>query len=79
VREGDALVIYGLRLQDGRNHYHAVLVLEAEPMTGVPMTVADNQGRPRLRTLASAMRAAPLRHIDHRIRVDFDRLEVASR
>ncbi|MCB9596917.1 MAG: hypothetical protein H6719_29610 [Sandaracinaceae bacterium] len=77
VRPGDALVIHGLRLQDGRNHYHAVLVLEVEPITGVPMTVADNQGRPHLRTLGSAMRAAPLRSIKHRIRVDFDALEAA--
>ncbi|MCA9608334.1 MAG: hypothetical protein KC619_22145 [Myxococcales bacterium] len=77
VRPGDALVIYGLRLQDMRNHYHAVLVLEVEPMTGVPMTVADNQGRPHLRTLTSAMRAAPLRSIAHRVRVDFDALEGA--
>lgn len=81
LRPGDALVIYGLRLQDMRNHYHAVLVLEVEPMTGVPMTVADNQGRPHLRTLTSAMRAAPLRSIAHRVRVDFDALEgpVATR
>jgi len=75
VRQGDALIIHGLRLQDMRNHYHAVLVLDVEPMTGVPMTVADNQGRPRLRTLTSAMRAAPLRSINHRIRVNFDAME----
>lgn len=79
VRPGDALVIHGLRSQDMRNHYHAVLVLEVEPITGVPMTVADNQGRPHLRTLTSAMRAAPLRSIAHRVRVDFDALEVAAR
>jgi hypothetical protein len=69
-REGDALVIYGLRLQDHRMHHHALLVLRTEPMTGVPMVVADNQGRPQLRSLVSAMEAAPLRSIHHRLRLD---------
>lgn len=70
VRAGDVLVIHGLRLQDGNLHYHAVLVLRTEPMTGVPMVVADNQGRPRFRTLAGAMRAAPLRSVKHRLRFE---------
>jgi hypothetical protein len=69
-REGDALVIYGLRLQDMRNHHHAILVIRTEPMTGVPMVVADNQTRPRFRTLAGAMQAAPLRSIHQRLRLD---------
>ncbi len=76
-REGDALVVYGLRLQDMRNHHHALLVLRTDPMTGVPMVVADNQGRPALRTLTSAMQAAPLRSIAHRLRLDLVALESA--
>ncbi|MFO0685843.1 MAG: hypothetical protein U0234_27540 [Sandaracinus sp.] len=76
-REGDALVVYGLRLQDMRNHHHALLVLRTDPMTGVPMVVADNQGRPALRTLTSAMQAAPLRSIAHRLRLDLVALEEA--
>jgi hypothetical protein len=69
-REGDALIIHGLREQDMRMHYHAILVIRTEPATGIPMVVADNQGRPHFRTLVSAMRAAPLRSIDHRLRID---------
>ena len=69
-REGDALVIYGLRLQDNRMHHHALLVIRTDPMTGVPMVVADNQGRPRFRTLVGAMEAAPLRSIHHRLRLE---------
>lgn len=74
IQEGDTLIIHGLREQDMRLHYHAVLVLEVEPISGVPMVVADNQGRPRLRTLTSALRAAPLRSIKYRLRPDFDAL-----
>lgn len=73
-REGDALVVYGLRLQDYRRHYHALLVIRTDPMTGVPMRIADNQGRPQFRTLESAMRAAPYRRIVHRLRLDLDAL-----
>jgi hypothetical protein len=69
-REGDALVVYGLRLQDMHMHHHALLVIRTDPMTGVPMVVADNQGRPQLRSLANAMQAAPLRSIHHRLRLD---------
>ncbi len=71
IREGDALIIHGLRLQDMRLHYHSVLVLRTDPLTGVPMVVADNQGRPRVGSVVTAMRAAPLRAIKYRLRVDF--------
>lgn len=74
VREGDLLVIHGLRLQDGRLHNHAILVLRTEPITGVPMVVADNQGRAHLRSLVGAMRAAPLRAVKQRLRPRFDLL-----
>ncbi len=73
-REGDALIVHGLRLQDYRRHYHALLVIRTDPMTGVPMRIADNQDRPRFRTLESAMRAAPYRRIVHRLRLDLDAL-----
>ena len=45
---------------------------------GIPVTVADNAGRPRIRSLASAMRSAPRRTIKHRIRADFERASVWS-
>jgi len=68
--EGDILVIHGLREEDGEEHYHAVLVLDADPLTGLPMVVADNAGRPRIRSLVSAMRSAPRRAVKHRLRLD---------
>ena len=78
-REGDALIVYGLRLQDFHRHYHALLVIRTDPMTGVPMLVADNQGRPHFRTLANAMQAAPLRSIVCRLRLDLDVLAAPGR
>ena len=74
IRDGDALIIHGLRERDMREHFHSVVVLTTDPLTGVPMEVADNQGRPRVGTLELAMRAAPLRAIKYRLRVDYDAL-----
>jgi hypothetical protein len=69
-QEGDVLVIHGIRQEDNEEHYHAVLVLEADPLTGLPMVVADNAGRPRIRPLVTAMRTAPRRSVKHRLRLD---------
>lgn len=78
IREGDLLVIHGLRDEDEQEHFHTVLVLSTDPQTGIPTLVADNQGRPRLSTLKSAMRAAPRRSIKYRLRLDFDKLAAAT-
>lgn len=77
-REGDGLIVFGLRLQDFHRHYHTLLVIRTEPTTGIPMLIADNQGRPRLRTLANAMFAAPYRSIMHRLRFDLDALSALA-
>ena len=69
IREGDLLVIHGLREEDMEEHYHTMLVLRTDPLSGVPMVVADNAGRPRIRNMASAMRSAPRRSIKHRLRI----------
>ena len=68
-REGDVLIIHGLRDEDMEEHFHTVLVLDTDPLTGIPTVVADNAGRPRIRSLASAMSSAPRRSVKHRIRV----------
>jgi hypothetical protein len=48
LREGDLLVIHGLREEDMENHYHTVIVLSTDPLTGIPTVVAGNAGRPRI-------------------------------
>lgn len=72
IREGDLLVIHGLREEDMEEHFHTMLVLRTDPISGMPMVVADNAGRPRIRNLASGMRSAPRRSIKHRIRIGWD-------
>jgi len=75
IREGDLLVIHGPREEDLEDHYHTALVLRTDPLSGMPMVVADNAGRPRIRNLASAMRSAPRRSIKHRLRLDQEWLD----
>jgi hypothetical protein len=70
LQEGDVLVIHGLREEDLEAHYHTALVLETDPLTGIPTLLADNAGRPRIRGLAAVMASAPRRMIKHRLRLD---------
>jgi hypothetical protein len=71
LKEGDMLVIHGLREEDMEEHYHTILVLKTDPLTGMPLVVSDNSGKPRIRSIASAMRSAPRRSIKHRIRINW--------
>lgn len=64
---GDVLVIHGVK-SDGRPHYHSVMIVENDPISGVPMLVAGNAGRPREQTLEGVMARSPKRAIKHRIR-----------
>lgn len=74
VRVGDMLVIHGLRDEDMQEHFHAVLVLETDPLTGIPTRVADNQGRPRIWSLSRAMGTAPKRAVKHRLRLRWEEM-----
>jgi len=65
--EGDVLVIFGAK-SDGRPHYHSIMVVEQDPITGVPTLVAGNAGRPREQTLEGVMARSPKRSIKHRVR-----------
>ncbi len=68
-REGDILVIHGLRDEDEKEHFHTVIILETDPITGFPTVVTDNQGRPRITSLKTAMRSAPRRSIKYILRI----------
>jgi len=67
ILEGDLLVIHGFK-HGGRPHYHSVMVLEKDPITGIPTLVAGNAARPREQTLEGVMQISPQRSIKHRIR-----------
>jgi hypothetical protein len=71
---GDIVAIYGPR-SDGKMHYHSFYVVESDPITGMPILLAGNSGRPRLRAWDNVMRSAPLRSIKTRIRPRLEWLE----
>jgi hypothetical protein len=56
-------------------HYHSFYVVESDPITGMPILLAGNSGRPRLRAWDNVMRSAPLRSIKTRIRPRLEWLE----
>ncbi len=64
---GDIVTIQGLR-DDEEIHNHSFFVYDADPVTGMPMLVAANAGRPRVRSWESEMLSAPRRSIRSRIR-----------
>ena len=65
---GDMLTIHGYK-EGGRPHYHSIIVLETDPVTGVPTLVAGNAVKPRKQTLEGVMQISPKRTLRHRIRV----------
>ncbi len=71
---GDVVTIHGPR-SDGENHWHSFFVYDWDPVTGMPILLASNAGRPRIRTWEGEMRAAPRRSIFARIRPRLDWLE----
>lgn len=75
---GDVVAIHGPRA-DGENHWHSFYVYDWDPLTGMPMLLASNAGRPRIRTWEGEMRAAPLRSIHTRIRPRMDWLSQVIR
>lgn len=66
---GTIVIIRGYAPWDHFNvpHFHAFFVYEADPLTGVPMLLAGNAGRPRIQSWESVMSRAPQRSIEYRI------------
>ena len=65
---GDMLTVHGFK-EGGRPHYHSLIILETDPITGVPTLVAGNAVFPREQTLEGIMYISPHRTLRHRIRV----------
>jgi hypothetical protein len=73
---GDMLVIFGWTPWDPyERHYHSVFVYETDPVTGFPMLIAGNAGRPSVRTWHTEAVRTPRRQIIHRIRPRLEWLE----
>jgi hypothetical protein len=67
---GDIVIIRGRAPWDHYNvpHYHSFFVYEADPVTGMPILLAGNAGKPRVQSWAPIMERAPGRAIAYRIR-----------
>lgn len=70
MRPGDIVIIRGRAAWDRYEelHTHTFYIFESDPITGIPMLLAGNSGKPRIVTWDSEMVRAPKRSIRHRIR-----------
>ncbi len=67
---GDIVVIRGPTPWDRRQqHYHSFFVYENDPITGIPIAVLGNAGRPTVRYWRVETQRTPKRTIWHRIRL----------
>ncbi|HEX3773070.1 MAG TPA: hypothetical protein VHV51_01330 [Polyangiaceae bacterium] len=73
-RPFDIVTIFGLR-SDGKLHSHSFFVFDRDPVTGMPIAVAANAGRPRIRSWENEMQNAPQRAIRAHIRPKLSWLE----
>ena len=73
---GDVLMIRGVTPWDPVTpHYHSFFVYESDPITGIPLAVAGNAGRPSIRFWEVEAKRTPLRSIQHRVRPTTEWLE----
>jgi hypothetical protein len=73
---GDMVVIRGKTPWDKRYmHYHSFFIYESDPVTGMPLVVVGNAGKPSLRSWETEARRTPERSIHHRLRPKTEWLE----
>lgn len=72
MHPGDIVIIRGRAAWDRYEemHTHTFFIFESDPITGMPMLLAGNAGKPRIVTWDSEMIRAPKRSIRHRIRLN---------
>ena len=73
-RPFDIVTIFGLR-SDGKLHSHSFFVADRDPLTGMPIAVAANAGRPRIRSWENELQNAPQRAIRAHVRPKLPWLE----
>jgi hypothetical protein len=73
---GDAVLIKGKTPWDANHvHFHSFFIYESDPVTGMPLVLVGNAGRPSLRSWETEIRRTPKRTILHRIRMSTEWLE----
>ena len=73
-RPFDIVTVFGLR-SDGKLHHHSFFVADRDPITGMPIAVVANAGRPRIRSWENELQNAPQRAILAHIRPKLPWLE----
>ncbi|HEX2671922.1 MAG TPA: hypothetical protein VHM25_13660 [Polyangiaceae bacterium] len=73
-RPFDIVTVFGLR-NDGKLHHHSFFVADRDPLTGMPIAVVANAGRPRIRSWENELQNAPQRGILAHIRPKLPWLE----
>lgn len=73
-RPFDIVTVFGLR-DDGKLHHHSFFVADRDPVTGMPIAVVANAGRPRIRSWENELQNAPQRAILAHIRPKLTWLE----
>lgn len=77
-RPGDMISVHGYK-HGGRPHYHSLLVLELDPITGVISLIASNAVFPREQTLEGILHLSPKRSFRHRVRIKEPWLEAIAK
>jgi len=73
---GDMVVIHGWTPWDElERHYHTFFIYESDPVTGFPLAVVGNAGRPSMRVLRTEANRTPKRNIVARVRPRLEWLE----
>jgi hypothetical protein len=73
---GDMLFIFGKTPWDPHTpHYHSFYVYETDPLTGFPIAIVGNAGRPTIRVWRLEAMRTPKRALVHRIRPRLEWLE----
>jgi len=72
LRAGDVIIIRGRAAWDRYEeiHTHTFFIYENDPVSGMPVLLAGNSGKPRLVTWDGEMLRAPKRSIHHRIELN---------
>jgi len=65
---GDIVSIQGPK-RDGIIHQHAILIVDVDPISGMPHRLADQMSKPRLRTWEGIMAEAPRRALLYQVRL----------
>lgn len=74
MQTGDIVIIRGRSAWDFYRelHTHTFFVYESDPLSGAPLLLAGNSGRPRILTWDEEMLRSPKRSIQHLLRPNWD-------